>query len=69
MAFAYFLVHAKRNFFPIVNLGELAVLYCFVFLMFAAIGGGRFSFDHLFVHRGASHSHEGEVEETAGVLH
>ena len=69
MAFAYFLVHAKRNFFPIVNLGELAVLYCFVFLMFAAIGGGRFSLDHLFVHRGASHSHEGEVEETAGVLH
>ena len=51
MAVAYFTVHAKRAFFPIVNLGELAVLYCFVFLMFAAIGGGRFSLDHLFARR------------------
>ena len=47
MAFAYFIAHAKLSLFPVVNGGELAVLYCFVFLVFAAIGGGRYSLDHL----------------------
>jgi putative oxidoreductase len=47
MAFAYFLGHAKNSFFPAVNGGELALLNCFVFLAFAAIGGGRYSLDHL----------------------
>ena len=32
MAFAYFIAHAPRGFYPIANAGELAVLYCFVFL-------------------------------------
>ena len=45
LAVAYFQVHAPRGFFPILNRGELAALYCFVFLMFAALGGGRFSVD------------------------
>ncbi|HXW70615.1 MAG TPA: DoxX family protein [Methylocella sp.] len=40
MAVAYFLVHAPKNFFPILNQGELAVLYCFVLLYLAAAGGG-----------------------------
>jgi putative oxidoreductase len=43
MAFAYFLVHAPKSFFPILNQGELAVLYCFVFLYLASAGGGAFS--------------------------
>jgi len=43
MAVAYFLVHAKSGFFPILNHGELAALYCFVFLYLAAAGGGAFS--------------------------
>ena len=47
MAVAYFMVHNPRNFWPILNGGELAALYCFVFLMFAAIGGSRYSVDHL----------------------
>ena len=47
MASAYFIAHARLSFFPVVNGGELAVLNCFVFLVFAAIGGGRFSLDHL----------------------
>lgn len=47
MAFAYFMVHAPRGFWPILNKGELAVLYCFVFLFFAAAGGGRWSIDAL----------------------
>ncbi|MCY1705456.1 DoxX family protein [Pannonibacter sp. SL95] len=47
MAAAYFLAHAPQNFYPILNGGELAVLYCFVFLYLAAAGGGRFSVDAL----------------------
>jgi putative oxidoreductase len=43
MAFAYFLVHAPKSFFPILNQGELAVLNCFVFLYLASAGGGAFS--------------------------
>jgi putative oxidoreductase len=47
MAVAYFMVHAPQNFFPLVNKGELAVLYCFVFLYLAAAGGGPWSVDRL----------------------
>lgn len=46
-AVAYFLAHAHRNFFPILNGGELAALYCFVFLYIAAAGPGPWSLDHL----------------------
>jgi putative oxidoreductase len=45
MAFAYFMAHAPRGFFPILNQGELAILYCFVFLYLAAAGGGPWSLD------------------------
>jgi putative oxidoreductase len=45
MAVAYFMAHAARSFFPILNAGELAVLYCFVFLYFAIEGGGAWSLD------------------------
>jgi putative oxidoreductase len=47
MAFAYFIAHAPRAFFPIVNAGELAALYCFVFLYIAMAGGGAWSVDAL----------------------
>lgn len=43
MAFAYFLAHAPRGFWPIANGGELSALYCFVFLYIAARGSGRWS--------------------------
>ena len=46
-AFAYFIAHAPRGFFPIGNGGESAVLYCFVFLYIAAAGGGKWSIDAL----------------------
>jgi putative oxidoreductase len=46
-AVAYFYAHAGRGFFPILNGGELAVLYSFVFLYLAAVGGGPWSFDAL----------------------
>ena len=44
-AVAYFYAHAGRNYFPIVIAGELAALYCFVFLYLAAAGGGPWSVD------------------------
>jgi putative oxidoreductase len=45
MAFAYFMAHAPRSVYPIVNGGELAVLFCFIFLYFAFAGGGPWSVD------------------------
>lgn len=45
MAFAYFIAHAPASFWPIINRGELAALYCFVFLYLAAAGGGPWSAD------------------------
>ena len=47
MAAAYFMVHAKMGFWPILNKGELAVAYCFVFLFIAAHGAGAFSLDEM----------------------
>lgn len=47
MAFAYFLSHAPRNFFPILNGGDGAILYCFTFLYFAFAGAGPWSLDAL----------------------
>jgi putative oxidoreductase len=45
MAFAYFMAHAPRSFYPVVNAGELAVLFCFIFLYFVFAGGGPLSVD------------------------
>lgn len=47
MAFAYFLRHAERSFWPILNGGELAALYCFLWLYFSAAGAGPLSLDAL----------------------
>ena len=43
MAFAYFLAHAPRNFFPVHNGGDAAILFCFLFLYLAAAGPGDFA--------------------------
>jgi putative oxidoreductase len=48
MAAAYFMVHAKGGFWPIVNKGEPAVLYCFLFLYIASRGSGAFSLERAF---------------------
>jgi putative oxidoreductase len=45
MAFAYFIAHAPKSFYPAVNGGTLAVLYCFVFLYLVFAGGGPWSID------------------------
>lgn len=47
MAVAYFHSHAPRAFWPVQNFGELAVLYCFIFLYVAARGSGPWSIDWL----------------------
>lgn len=47
MAVAYFYAHAPQGFYPILNGGELAALYCFVFLYIAAAGGGAWSIDRM----------------------
>jgi putative oxidoreductase len=47
MAVAYFAAHQPRGIFPIQNAGELAALYCFVFLYIAARGSGIWSVDSL----------------------
>jgi putative oxidoreductase len=45
MAFAYFMAHFPRSFFPAVNGGDAAVLFCFVFLYLLFAGGGPWSID------------------------
>jgi len=45
MAFAYWIAHAPRNPFPVLNGGEAAILYCFIFLYLFAAGGGAWSVD------------------------
>ena len=45
MAAAYFMGHASQGFWPINNGGELAILYCFVFLLLVFTGPGAFSLD------------------------
>jgi putative oxidoreductase len=51
MAVAYFKVHMPGGFYPIINHGEAAVMYCFVFLYIFFYGGGRFSLDALIFKR------------------
>ena len=45
MAAAYFMAHAPRSAWTLENGGESAVLYCFLFLYFAAVGGGKWTID------------------------
>ena len=51
MAAAYFMAHAPAGFLPLVNKGELAVLYSFLFLYFTFAGPGAFSLDGLLARR------------------
>lgn len=45
MAFAYFISHYPRGFFPLLNNGTLAILFCFACLYLATAGGGPYSLD------------------------
>ena len=47
MAFAYFMAHAPRGFFPAQNAGTAAILFCFIFLYLWVAGGGEWSLDRV----------------------
>jgi len=51
MAVAYFMAHFLMGFWPLLNRGELAALYSFIFLFLSAAGGGNFSIDELIKRR------------------
>ena len=51
MAVAYFMAHFPQGFWPAQNQGEPAVLFCFIFLYFAATGAGRWSIDDAIARR------------------
>lgn len=53
MAVVYFLFHAPHGFWPLLNGGEVVVLYCFIFLYFASTGAGPWSVDRLFAKSGS----------------
>ncbi len=47
MAFAYWTAHGTHALLPVLNGGELAIIYCFLFLFISARGSGEFSIDHI----------------------
>ncbi|MFI5411334.1 DoxX family protein [Kaistia sp. UC242_56] len=47
MAFAYWMAHAPRSVYPVLNGGDAAILYCFIFLYLVFAGPGRWSVDAL----------------------
>lgn len=51
MAVAYWYFHAAQGPFPILNLGEAAILYCFIFLTLFVVGAGDFSVDKILARR------------------
>jgi putative oxidoreductase len=52
MAFAYWMSHAPRNIYPLLNNGELAIMFCFVFLYIFFAGGGVWSVDNILHRKG-----------------
>jgi putative oxidoreductase len=62
MAFAYFIAHAPRGFFPANNGGDAAILFCFVFLYLAVAGPGTWSIDTA---RPAAHRRKGTSAATS----
>jgi putative oxidoreductase len=55
---AYWMIHAPESFFPLINRGETAILFCFIFLLFVATGPGTWSVDEKLLER-----HDREEEE------
>ena len=48
MAIGYFMVHNPKSFFPLINQGDAAILYCLIFFYFFVAGGGAWSLDRFF---------------------
>lgn len=47
MAAAYWMVHPPQDFWPVLNMGEAAILSCFIFLLIAFAGGGSWALDNV----------------------
>jgi putative oxidoreductase len=62
MAVAYFLRHAGDGFWTILNRGELAALYCFLFLYLSVVGGGNWSLDWLWRSKGQTQGQKLQTE-------
>lgn len=62
MAAAYFMAHAANDLFPILNRGELAIMFCFVYLYIACVGSGIWSIDSILA--GRSDKVEPEADST-----
>jgi putative oxidoreductase len=58
MAYAYWSVHGTHAVLPVMNHGELAMIYCFLFLFIASRGSGMFSIDHFLEMRRQNKSHQ-----------
>lgn len=56
MAVAYFMFHAPAGFFPVLNGGEPAILFTFIFLLLSATGAGAYALDNLRVQRRLAHA-------------
>lgn len=64
MAVAYFMAHAPQGFWPLLNKGETAVLYCFAFFFLAFAGGGAWSLDAL-LHRSSRFNASRLIQRTS----
>jgi putative oxidoreductase len=62
MAVGYFQMHAPAGFWPLQNKGELAAVYCFLFLFLSVAGGGSWSVDRL-LRRNVSEAHSLPLDE------
>jgi putative oxidoreductase len=60
IAVAYFMGHAPKSFFPLLNGGDAAILYCFIFLLFFIAGPGRWSLDAKLTHDDRSRDYRGD---------
>jgi putative oxidoreductase len=54
MAVAYWMFHAQRNFYPLLNGGDASILYCFVFLLLVFTGPGALALDNAMGRRGGA---------------
>jgi putative oxidoreductase len=66
MAIAYFLSHAPQSFFPQLNRGDAAILYCFIFFYFVFAGAGPWSLDAWLKARRGGSERTGQLERQAG---
>ena len=63
MAIAYWMIHAPQSFFPIINRGETAILFCFIFLLFVPPARATWSVDDELLKRRDEREEEADVAD------